>query len=207
MKIETIVVSPFQQNARILICTETKCGILVDPGDEAEKILARVKELEVKIEYIIATHGHVDHIGAVADIQRILQVPFYMHQEDVPFLQSLPRYGYTFGMKNVKIPTVSRYFQDGEIVQFGKISGKAIHVPGHSPGSLCYHFGEDLLAGDVLFNGSIGRTDLPGGCYESLENNIRTRLYVLPSNTRVYSGHGPITTIGKEKESNPFVHQ
>ena len=205
MKIEVIVVSPFQQNSRIIICEKSKQAVIIDPGDEAERFAQKIAQLEVTPSYILATHGHIDHIGAVADLQQRLQLPFYIHEADRQFVDNLPLQATFYGMSGCRQPQVTRYIEDGEIFTVGELQGKAIHTPGHSPGSISFLFGKDLFVGDVLFAGSIGRTDLPGGDFKTLRTSIITRLYCLDPDTRVHSGHGPTTTIGREMTDNAFV--
>lgn len=205
MQIEVITVSPFQQNARILICPETKKAVIVDPGDEAQRIMDRVKELEVDIQYILATHGHIDHIGAAAQIQKEWDLSFFMHKADQFLLDSLPLQCVQFGIPPLSPPNVTRYIEIGEIFEVGNLKGKVLFVPGHSPGSVGFLFGNDLIGGDALFAGSIGRTDLPGGSFTVLERSIQEELYTLADEVVVHSGHGPNTTIGQEKAHNPFV--
>lgn len=205
MQIEVITVSPFQQNARILVCEDTKEAIIVDPGDEAERILERVKNLGVKVTHIWATHGHIDHVGAVHPLQQKLQVPFYMHKGDAAMLENLPLQGAQFGLTIKDIPVVDKYIDENDTLSFGKCTCSILFIPGHSPGSVGFLFGKDLIGGDVLFSDSIGRTDLPGGSFAVLKQSILEKLYVLPDDTIVHPGHGPNTTIGREKKSNPFV--
>lgn len=206
MIIEIIVVSSFQQNCRILYCEDTKEGILVDPGDESEKILYKINQLGIKIKYILGTHGHLDHIGAVKEIQTALQVPFCIHKDDEFLLQCIQDQAEFFGWHSVEQPNIDKYLQDGDTLSFGKYTGMILHTPGHSQGSISFLVGKDILVGDLLFAGSIGRTDLPGGSFQSLLHSLQEKISALPDNTIVHPGHGPSTTVGYEKENNPFFH-
>lgn len=205
MKIEVLVVSPFEQNARILICEKTKQAILLDPGDEADRFLDKIEEYNLLPQYILATHGHIDHIAAVHSLQKKLSIPFYIHKDDEDLVKSVVEQGNMFGISDLEVPKIDRYIQEGDIFTLGEYSGKAIHTPGHSRGGVSFLFGDDLFVGDVLFAGSIGRTDLPGGNFNILKKSIQEKLYTLPSQTRVHPGHGDSTTIGHEKRNNPYV--
>ncbi len=206
MKIEVMQVSPFEQNGRILICEQTKEAILIDPGEDPECFVKRIKELQLHVKYMLATHGHADHINAVGELQKIFQIPFYMHEEDAWLIPALPQQSERFGMPVRGIPTVTKYLEDNEPLQFGQMMGKAIHTPGHSPGSMSFLFGNDVFVGDLLFAGSVGRTDFWGGSFETLKQSIQKRIYTLPPATVIHPGHGPCTTVGEESLHNPFVH-
>ncbi|NUM36004.1 MAG: MBL fold metallo-hydrolase [Candidatus Brocadiae bacterium] len=205
MRMERIVVGPFQQNARVLVCEKTNEAILIDPGDEAELIEKKIQAMGVKIQYILATHAHIDHIGGVAVLQKKFTWPFYMHKGDEELAKSLPFQAAKYEIEGVEVPRIDKYIEDGEALFFGECRGIVIHTPGHSPGGVSFLFGEDVFVGDVLFSNSIGRTDLPGGSFAILQKSIKERLYTLPGNTRVHPGHGYSTTIEYEKAHNPFV--
>ncbi|BBM81983.1 MBL fold metallo-hydrolase [Candidatus Uabimicrobium amorphum] len=205
MQIEVLTVSPFAQNARILVCEKTKKAVIVDPGDEAQRIIKRAETLGAEVAYIWATHGHIDHVGVVHEIQEQLKVPFYMHKDDEEMLNSLPIQAKHFGLEINDVPKVDRFIDESDTLSFGECSCSILHIPGHSPGSVGFLFGKDLIGGDALFAGSIGRTDLPGGCFQTLRKSILEKLYTLPEDTVVHTGHGPNTTIGREKYHNHFV--
>lgn len=205
MRIEVIPVSPLQQNARLVICEDTNEAILIDPGYNSERIIEKIKDTGVTVKFILATHGHIDHIGAVKAVKDILGIPFYMNKEDLIFFDSLLQHSMMFGMPNCQVPEVDVYVNNGETFSFGNLKIQSIHTPGHSPGSISYLIGNDIFTGDVIFSGSIGRTDLPGGSFQILEKSIKERLYTLPSDVVIHPGHGPSTTVGHEKSTNPFV--
>ena len=205
--VKTIVNGPFQENCIMVADAETRQAIVVDPGFDADQLAAAVRELDLKVTEIVCTHAHVDHAGAVAPLKRLLGVSFAMHPGDHPVLQSLPATAQMFGLPPVEIPDVERELSEGDEVVVGRISGVVIHTPGHSPGGCCLHFPEQgvLIAGDTLFAGSVGRTDLPGGSTQTLLDNIKEKLLALPDETEVHCGHGPHTTIGAERSGNPFL--
>ena len=206
MILEFLTVGPFQENSYILGDETTGEAVLIDPGHAPEAILARVKKLGLKVMAITNTHAHIDHVGGVEVVQKALGVPFRLHREDLPMLNALPQQAKMFGLPPIVIPTVDQFLEEGDRFRVGNIEVEVIHTPGHSPGSVSFKVGpDDVISGDALFAGSIGRTDLPGGDHEQLLESIRTKLFPLGDAVRVWSGHGPETTIGEEKKFNPFV--
>ena len=183
----------------------------MDPGDEAERIVDRVRTSGLEPAMILHTHGHVDHAGATRDVLDALggDLPVGLHRDELALYHALPEQGRAYGLGSVKPPEPTLWLEHGATVELGSLGLEVRHTPGHSPGGvvLVVRNAPDplVLAGDVLFAGSIGRTDLPGGSFETLERSIRDQLYTLPDDTRVIPGHGPATTIGAEKASNPFV--
>ncbi len=205
LKYEVIVNSPFQENCYLVWDDETQKGAFIDPGDEAEWLMRTALFMNIEVEAIYNTHGHIDHVGAVNVIQKALGIPFAMHPADRFLLEKLPDQARMFGVRGGAVPAIDRELAHGDEVTVGGHTGKVIHTPGHSPGGVCFDFGEIVFVGDTLFAGSIGRTDLPGGSLDELLTSIKERLLVLDDNTRVLSGHGPASSIGTERVHNPFL--
>lgn len=185
--IERIVIGPLQTNCYIISCEISGNSFIIDPGDEAVKISNFIRRNEFIPKGILLTHAHSDHIGGVKIIRNGFNVPLMAHPDDVNRLIS------------ANLDPIDRYLVDGEFLNLGQESILVIHTPGHSPGSVCLYRKPFLFSGDTLFKEGIGRTDLPGGSYEQIENSIRNKLFSLPDDTIVYPGHGPETTIGDEK--------
>jgi len=203
-KIHTLAVGELQTNCYVIQAKTD--AIIVDPGAEPERILRFVRDIGVKPSRIIATHAHFDHVLAVDKLRDSLNIPFQIHRDDLPILESMQsRVRQFMGFDVPPPPRVDDYLQGGDTLEVGKEEITVIHTPGHSPGSISLHGGAYALTGDALFNQSIGRTDLPGGDLETLLSSIRTRLFTLADETMVYPGHGPETSIGDEKLANPFV--
>ena len=205
--LEMIVNGPFQENCFLVADMETRQAIMVDPGFSADELAEAVRERDLTITEIICTHAHIDHAGAVAPLKRLLGAPFAMHPDDRPVLDFMPSAAQMYGLGPVEVPEVDRELADGDEIKVGELAGQVIHTPGHSPGGCCLYFKEQgvLIAGDTLFSGSVGRTDLPGGSTETLLESIKGRLLTLPDETEVHCGHGPATTIGAERAGNPFL--
>lgn len=207
IQVEPIVVGPLFSNCYILWDEETNQGVIIDPGDEAETILKTVKNLGIKIKYILATHGHFDHVGAVAKLRKALNVEFLAHKDDLFFLEDGENAAQRWGIQIDQPPKPDHYIEDGDKIKFGKFELTVIHTPGHSPGGVSFLNNRMLFCGDTLFQGSIGRTDFRKGSFEDLAKSIKTRLYTLPDDTIVYTGHGPVTSIGDEKRYNAFIRE
>jgi len=205
LEYKTLPVGPFAMNAHILWCSRTQAGILIDPGDEVDLILQTIMALKVKPARIVLTHAHLDHVFYAKEVQKRLMLPLFMHRDDEPLLERLPYQAQMFGLPTPEPPRVDGYLAEGDEVSFGEVTLKILHVPGHSPGSIMLYGEDTAVVGDVLFQGSIGRTDLPFGSYETLMNSIRQKLMTLPDRVRVLPGHGSETTIGFERRSNPFL--
>ena len=208
MIVQSITVGAFQENCYILGDEATGTGALIDPGDEAARISIAVEQTNLEISQIIVTHAHIDHVGAIAQLVDEYACPVLMHEEAEAMLQTVPQQAMMMGMRFGKVPKVDRNIADSEVVEVGPLRLHALYTPGHAPGHLSFLVeGENLVfSGDALFAGSVGRTDLPGGSMETLLRSIEERLLPLPDETRVLSGHGPATTIGRERATNPF-HQ
>jgi glyoxylase-like metal-dependent hydrolase (beta-lactamase superfamily II) len=211
MIIETRAVGPFFKNGFILGCDETGEAALIDPGDEVAELLAIAARRQLTVRRILLTHAHVDHITGVAAAKAALGVPVHLHQADLFLYQNAVQQGALFGLPVTAPPPVDVFYSAGEVIAFGTLDVRPLHTPGHCPGGVCLQAakratnGDKLFVGDTLFAGSIGRTDLPGGDYETLIHSIKTVLFAFPDETEVFPGHGPSTTIGEERRTNPFL--
>jgi hydroxyacylglutathione hydrolase len=203
-KIHTLVVGRLHTNCYIV--QSDSIALVVDPGDEPERILRFLDDVDVKPSRIIATHAHFDHILGVEMIRSALKIPFLIHRDDLSMLESMQgRVREFMGFSVPPPPKVDQFLKDGESITVGKDTMRVIHTPGHSLGSISLVGQGFVLTGDALFNHSIGRTDLPGGDLDTLIHSITARLLTLDDDTIVYPGHGPETSIGDEKLANPFV--
>ncbi len=205
MIIRKLEVGPIMANCFILGCENTKEAVVIDPGDDADRILMALAKEELTVKYLINTHGHFDHVGANKRMKETTAAPIAIHPGDAPMLTELSRSAAMFGLSAENSPEADQLLKDGDEIVFGDITLKVIHTPGHSPGGVCLYTPGHLFAGDTLFAGSIGRTDLPGGDYDTLISSIKTKLLGLDEDTVVYTGHGPETSIGNEKRMNPFL--
>jgi hydroxyacylglutathione hydrolase len=202
-----VTVGVFQENCYLYACPQTLEAVIIDPGDEARRILARIQELHFIPKYIINTHGHIDHIGAIDEVSAVYPVPLAIHPDDV-FMYTDELTAQRFGRQ---APLVKRQpdilLQEGDSLSFGSLSLEVLHTPGHTPGGICLLSRPYcIFSGDTLFRRSIGRTDLPGGNFEQLVASIREKLYKLDEELVVFPGHGEPTRIIEEKYENPFVH-
>lgn len=204
MIIQSLVVGPIQANCFILGDEKTQEAVVIDPGDEAKRILVGLQKQALKLKYIINTHGHFDHVGANKALKEKTGAPILIHKAEAPLLAQLSSSAAVWGMHVDDSPPADRLLEDGDKISFGEITLEVIHTPGHSLGGISLYTPKDLFVGDTLFAGSIGRTDFPGGDYDQLISGVRTRLFVLGDDVRVYPGHGPATTIGQERRYNPF---
>ena len=205
MIIKKLEVGPIMANCFILGCESTKEGVVIDPGDDADRILMELAKSGLKVKYLINTHGHFDHVGANKRMKEVTGAEIAVHPDDEPMFQELSRSAMMFGLSAENSPPADIRLNDGDEITFGEITLKVIHTPGHSKGGICLYTKGYLFAGDTLFAGSIGRTDLNGGDYDTLISSIKEKLLVLEPETVVYTGHGPETTIGNEKRTNPFL--
>lgn len=207
LKAAVLPVTAFQQNCTLLWCDETMAGAVVDPGGDVERILEAVAKYEVKLEKILITHGHMDHAGGTAELSERLSLPIDgPHIADKFLIDELGGSGARFGMAARSFEP-DRWLNDGDTVSFGNINLEVRHCPGHTPGHIIFYEANTKVAqvGDVLFQGSVGRTDLPRGDHAQLINSIKTRLWPLGNDVTFIPGHGPISTFGEERQSNPFV--
>ncbi|MBO8129123.1 MAG: MBL fold metallo-hydrolase [Peptococcaceae bacterium] len=207
MLLEVLPVGALQANCYIIGCDKTKQAFIIDPGDEPEKILAAVRSLGVTVAGILLTHGHADHIGAASAVKKSLNCPVYIHPEDSAMLTDSKLNLSSFLGRDTVLEAPDHTLTDGQGLHAGEMELTVAHTPGHTAGGVCFIANGVIFSGDTLFAGSIGRTDLPGGEMETLIASIKNKLLVLPDETRVYPGHGPLTTIGEEKRNNPFLNE
>lgn len=207
MTFDVIVVGPLGVNCSLLGCQSTGQAVVVDPGGDAERILAAIQQRGLTVTTIINTHGHFDHVGANARLKQATGAELMIHPADQPMLSRVTTVAGMYGMQAENSPEPDRLLEDGQIIRFGQHALQVIHTPGHTPGGCCLYLEAEqkLISGDTLFADGVGRTDLPGGSHEQLVTSIRTRLFTLPDQIEVWPGHGPATTIGHEKRHNPYL--
>lgn len=200
-------VGPFQMNCYVVADDTTREGVVIDPGDETEALLELIREEGLAIRAILLTHAHLDHVARAQDMKEALGVPMYLHPADMPLLKAVPQQAVMLGLPAPRVPTVDGPLEEGTPFEAGPLRFEVRHTPGHSPGGVCLiPEGEKVaFVGDAVFAGSIGRTDLPGGDYDTLIRSIREEILTLPDEVVLYSGHGPPTTVGRERRSNPFL--
>jgi hydroxyacylglutathione hydrolase len=207
MILDTFPVGPLQCNCTLLGDEATKEAIVIDPGDEISRIHNRVTSLGLKLKQILITHAHIDHVGGALRLKRLTDAPILINENDLPLLQMMAEQAAWLGVPTPETAPPDEGLIDGQQVGLVNYPAQIIHTPGHTQGSVCLHFVplKMVFAGDTLFAGSIGRTDLPGGDSEQIIDSIHSRLLKLPEETRVIPGHGPATTIGNERTTNPFL--
>jgi glyoxylase-like metal-dependent hydrolase (beta-lactamase superfamily II) len=205
MNIESVIVGPLETNCYLVSCPRTLACAVVDPGAEPDRIIAAVHRLGLKPALILNTHGHFDHVGANRDIKDAFDIPLAIHALDNPMLELAGRLEMSFVLEAKDSPPADFFLQDKAQIPVGESRLEVLHTPGHSPGSVCLLWEGFLLSGDTLFNEGVGRTDLPGGSDRDLKSSLRSKILVLPPETRVLPGHGPRTTVGQEIASNPFL--
>jgi glyoxylase-like metal-dependent hydrolase (beta-lactamase superfamily II) len=211
MVVEQTAVEPFHKNGFVLGCEETREGIVIDPGDDVELQLEAVERHGLSIRHILLTHAHLDHVTGVARAKEALGVPVWLHRDDNFLYEGVVQQGLAFGFAVAPQPPIDRFYEGEGPLHFGRYQVRVLHTPGHCPGGVCLAVSRDrdpaatLFVGDTLFAGSIGRTDLPGGDMDTLRRSIRQVLFAFPDDTVVWPGHGPATTIGEERRTNPFL--
>lgn len=209
MLIESIVVGPLGVNCFILGDRQSNEGMIVDPGADCDKILAAVKRLGLTVKYIVNTHGHFDHVGCNRPVQEKTGAELLIHEKDVPLLSQASRSAQMYGLSVEDSPAPSRFLTDGMRLELGNRSIEILHTPGHTQGGCCLLLAGQgvVITGDTLFADSVGRTDLPGGSHEQLIASIKAKLMPLPDETVVWPGHGPSSTIGRERRMNPYINE
>jgi len=203
--IKTFPLGPMESNAYILADENTRRAAIIDPGMGSEHLLEALEEDRLRLDYVLNTHGHFDHVYCDGYFTSKTGARLLIHEADVPLLQRMPEYARHYGFSVADPPQPDGFLRDGDIIPIGDLAVRVYHTPGHSPGGVCFHVGEALFSGDSLMAGSIGRTDIPGGSTPELIASIRAKLLALPDATVVYTGHGPQTTIADERAYNPFL--
>jgi hydroxyacylglutathione hydrolase len=211
MIVETRAIPPFLKNGYVVACETTREALVIDPGDEVDMLLDVVGRQSLNVQSILLTHAHVDHVTGVSRAKQVLKVPVYLHRDDQFLYDAAPQQAAYFGLHCDALPAIDVYYDLSQTLSFGEYEVAIHHTPGHCPGGVCLAIGskgaakDDLFVGDTLFAGSIGRTDLPGGDHPILIRSITQVLFAFGDAARVYSGHGPQTTIGQERRTNPFL--
>jgi len=206
---EIFPVGPLQCNCSIVADETTREAMVIDPGDEIDRILQIVKQHGLSVKQIVVTHGHIDHVGGAAKLKRITGAPVLLNQNDSTLLKMLAIQAAWVGMAPPEKVSIDQDLADGDVIKTGSLVSTVLHTPGHTKGSVCLYFAPEkkLIAGDTLFAGSIGRTDLPGGSFQKIMNSLHHRVLALPDETIVIPGHGPLTTIAEERATNPFLQK
>lgn len=205
MKVLTLELGPLGTNCYILINEEEKKGVIFDPGADAQTILTVVEKEGITVEAILLTHGHSDHIGALAQVREMTKAPVMIGEKDANMLTDARRNLSSFMGENIALKTADRLLKDGDVVDVAGCSLEVLETPGHTPGGVCYKVENVVFCGDTIFCESIGRTDFPGGSYPEILSSIKTKILTLPDETNLLPGHGPATTVGWERRMNPFL--
>ncbi|MCB1194993.1 MBL fold metallo-hydrolase [bacterium] len=204
--IRMITSGPFDTNCYVLCCEQTHEGIVIDPAFDTNQLKTLIKDLSLTIKFILLTHGHFDHCGGLAPLKEALKdIPIAIHPDDLPLVATARQQAGLYGIRISDVPLPDTFIHEGDLFSFGKYTLKALHTPGHTPGGVCFYTDEYLFAGDTLFQRSIGRTDLPGGNFQQLISSIKNKLFTMHDFLTVYPGHGGGTTIGEEKQYNPYT--
>jgi hydroxyacylglutathione hydrolase len=207
-RVESLTVGPFQSNCHIVACGETGEAVIFDACDDAERIVETARATGVEVKAVINTHAHLDHVAGLAGVVDALGVPVFMHRDEMPLYEAVGQQAAMFGLPVPRVVPIQRFLVEGDVVRVGNLEGRVMVMPGHTPGHVIVVFDREsppfAVVGDVLFQGSIGRTDLPGGDHEQMMRSLE-RLLPMADETVIYSGHGPATTLGEEKRWNPFL--
>lgn len=207
MFLKKMELGSLKANCYIIANSDTKYAAIIDPGDAIDKIINTIEENNLKVKYIILTHGHCDHIGAAEELKNITNAPIYVHKNDLALLEDKNKnYSAMIGRKVVEFST-DNFLEDGDILKLGNLQLEILHTPGHTQGGICIYVDDIVFTGDTLFANSIGRTDFVGGDYNQIIDSINTKLMVLSDYVRVLPGHGPESNIGVERSTNPFINK
>ena len=209
LHVTVVPVTPFQQNCSVLVCTRTRRAAVIDPGGDLDRVVAAIDAQQATLEKILQTHAHIDHAGGTAELAERFGVPIEGPQrEDLFWIERLPRDGQQYGFPPARVFEPDRWLEDGDTVRFGEVELEVRHCPGHTPGHVVFLHRALHIAfvGDVLFKGSIGRSDFPRGDHDTLVRSIRERLWPMGDDVTFVPGHGPLSTFGDERRTNPFVH-
>lgn len=206
MKIKEYVVGPLENNVFLIIDENTKESLLIDPGIESDYILNDINKENLNLKYIINTHSHFDHAHNNVFFKEKTKAKLLIHKDELMILKTMGQQAMVWGMKVPKSAEPDKLLEEGDIIEIGNIKLKVIHTPGHTPGGISLIVDKIAFVGDTIFAGSIGRTDFPGGSFDTLISSIKNKLFILPDDTLLYTGHGPKTTIGEEKKYNPFLN-
>ena len=204
LRVYVMEVGPLAENTYIVEHAATRTGVVVDPGDEGEEIASRLAERGITLDKILLTHGHFDHVGAVRFLRDRTGAKIHVHPDEVGRMRTAARQGGMFGLHVQDPPAPDVLLREGDRVPLGDQEFRVLHTPGHTPGHVTFHTGDMAFVGDLIFAGSIGRTDLPGGSHDALIRSVREKIFTLPDRTVLFPGHGPATTVGEERRSNPF---
>ena len=208
LKIETFTFNPFQENTYVL--SSQGEAVVIDPGnsdkEETAELDQYIESEKLTVKYLLNTHCHIDHVLGNYHVKEKYKVPFYIHESDLPVLRAVKSYAGNYGFPMYSEALPDSFLKEGDTIQFGDVTARVLFVPGHAPGHIAFYFENEkkIFAGDVLFQSSIGRTDLPGGNFDTLIESIHQKIFTLPDDVEVFPGHGPTTTVGEEKVSNPF---
>lgn len=205
MIIKTLTVGNLACNNYLVVCESTRQAVIIDAGGEVDVVMREIKAANAELKYILHTHGHFDHVAGNYLLRKQTGAKALIHKDDMPLIGMFKQHLMMFGEPDAENPVIDEHVEDEQVINVGEMSFKVIHTPGHSAGGVCYLVDNVLFSGDTLFAGSIGRTDLPGGSFEKIGESIVNKLFALNDYVKIYPGHGPSTTIGYEKQNNPYL--